>query len=294
MGRQPCCDKVGLKRGPWTIEEDHKLINFILNNGIHCWRMVPKLAGLLRCGKSCRLRWINYLRPDLKRGAFTEMEEDQIIQLHSRLGNRWSKIASHFAGRTDNEIKNHWNTRIKKRLKLLGVDPVTHKPTTTTTTDQKTTDDDDDQTSTLESNSPKESSSVQENTSLEIILESRDDDMEDDHNNTNNVKKDIPRTEDKVEEQVEELISMDDTTDLLKNYELMMCSGANLEFVGGGSWNQESNTSTTVSACSSSFSSSMEEISDPSLQQWFDNVDSILSWDCFNQLEENLFQLGGK
>ncbi|KAL5581291.1 hypothetical protein UlMin_013733 [Ulmus minor] len=128
MGRQPCCDKVGLKRGPWTIEEDHKLINFILNNGIHCWRMVPKLAGLLRCGKSCRLRWINYLRPDLKRGAFTEVEENQIIRLHSCLGNRWSKIASHFPGRTDNEIKNHWNTRIKKRLKLLGVDPLTHKP----------------------------------------------------------------------------------------------------------------------------------------------------------------------
>ncbi|KAG8482937.1 hypothetical protein CXB51_021897 [Gossypium anomalum] len=128
MGRQPCCDKVGLKRGPWTIEEDHKLMNFILNNGIHCWRTVPKLAGLLRCGKSCRLRWINYLRPDLKRGAFTESEEDQIIQLHARLGNRWSKIASHFPGRTDNEIKNHWNTRIKKKLKLLGLDPVTHKP----------------------------------------------------------------------------------------------------------------------------------------------------------------------
>ncbi|KAF5740447.1 hypothetical protein HS088_TW11G00516 [Tripterygium wilfordii] len=128
MGRQPCCDKVGLKRGPWTIEEDHKLVNFILNNGIHCWRAVPKLAGLLRCGKSCRLRWINYLRPDLKRGNFTEAEENQIIQLHSRLGNRWSKIASHFPGRTDNEIKNHWNTRIKKKLNLLGLDPVTHKP----------------------------------------------------------------------------------------------------------------------------------------------------------------------
>ncbi|KAL3501066.1 hypothetical protein ACH5RR_035515 [Cinchona calisaya] len=128
MGRQPCCDKVGLKRGPWTIEEDNKLMNFILNNGIQCWRLVPKLAGLMRCGKSCRLRWINYLRPDLKRGAWTEAEEDMIIELHSRLGNRWSKIAAHFPGRTDNEIKNHWNTKIKKKLKLLGLDPLTHKP----------------------------------------------------------------------------------------------------------------------------------------------------------------------
>ncbi|KAI3467649.1 hypothetical protein Pfo_024312 [Paulownia fortunei] len=128
MGRQPCCETVGLKRGPWTMEEDSKLMNFILNNGIQCWRLVPKLAGLMRCGKSCRLRWINYLRPDLKRGAFTEAEEDMIIELHSRLGNRWSKIAAHFPGRTDNEIKNHWNTRIKKKLKLLGLDPITHKP----------------------------------------------------------------------------------------------------------------------------------------------------------------------
>ncbi|XP_065875565.1 myb-related protein 315-like [Euphorbia lathyris] len=119
MGRKPCCDKVGLKRGSWTIQEDEKLTNFILNNGIKCWRVLPKLAGLARCGKSCRLRWMNYLRPDLKRGALTEAEEDQIIQLHSRLGNRWSQIAAHFPGRTDNEIKNHWNTRIKKKLKLV-------------------------------------------------------------------------------------------------------------------------------------------------------------------------------
>lgn len=136
MGRQPCCDKVGLKKGPWTAEEDKKLINFILNNGQCCWRAVPKLAGLLRCGKSCRLRWTNYLRPDLKRGLLSEYEEKMVIDLHAQLGNRWSKIASHLPGRTDNEIKNHWNTHIKKKLKKMGIDPVTHKPLSTITIDQ--------------------------------------------------------------------------------------------------------------------------------------------------------------
>ncbi|XP_030937787.1 transcription factor MYB20-like [Quercus lobata] len=138
MGRQPCCDKVGLKKGPWTAEEDKKLINFILNNGQCCWRAVPKLAGLLRCGKSCRLRWTNYLRPDLKRGLLSECEEKMVIDLHAQLGNRWSKIASHLPGRTDNEIKNHWNTHIKKKLKKMGIDPLTHKPISTATDEPQT------------------------------------------------------------------------------------------------------------------------------------------------------------
>ncbi|TVU10161.1 hypothetical protein EJB05_43672 [Eragrostis curvula] len=128
MGRQPCCDKLGVKRGPWTAEEDRKLINFILTNGHCCWRAVPKLAGLLRCGKSCRLRWTNYLRPDLKRGLLTDAEEQVVIDLHAKLGNRWSKIAAKLPGRTDNEIKNHWNTHIKKKLIKMGIDPVTHEP----------------------------------------------------------------------------------------------------------------------------------------------------------------------
>jgi len=128
MGRQPCCDKLGVKKGPWTAEEDKKLINFIFTNGQCCWRAVPKLAGLRRCGKSCRLRWTNYLRPDLKRGLLTEAEEQLVIDLHARLGNRWSKIAARLPGRTDNEIKNHWNTHIKKKLLKMGIDPVTHEP----------------------------------------------------------------------------------------------------------------------------------------------------------------------
>ena len=92
MGRQPCCDKLGVKRGPWTAEEDRKLISFILSNGHCCWRAVPKLAGLLRCGKSCRLRWTNYLRPDLKRGLLTDAEEQVVIDLHAKLGNRYACI----------------------------------------------------------------------------------------------------------------------------------------------------------------------------------------------------------
>ncbi|GAA0173591.1 DNA-binding transcription factor [Lithospermum erythrorhizon] len=128
MGRQPCCDKLGVKKGPWTGEEDNKLINFILTNGQCCWRAVPKLAGLRRCGKSCRLRWTNYLRPDLKRGLLSGDEEKLVIDLHASLGNRWSKIAAKLPGRTDNEIKNHWNTHIKKKLVKMGIDPVTHEP----------------------------------------------------------------------------------------------------------------------------------------------------------------------
>lgn len=89
MGRQPCCDKKAVKQGPWTTEEDQKLINFVLGNGkFCCWRMVPKLAGLQRCGKSCRLRWVNYLRPDVKRGLLSDAEEQLVIGLHARLGNR--------------------------------------------------------------------------------------------------------------------------------------------------------------------------------------------------------------
>ncbi|KAJ6869621.1 protein ODORANT1-like [Populus alba x Populus x berolinensis] len=126
MGRQPCCDKLGVKKGPWTAEEDKKLVSFILSHGQCCWRAVPKLAGLRRCGKSCRLRWTNYLRPDLKRGLLNEEEEKLVIDLHARLGNRWSKIAARLPGRTDNEIKNHWNTHIKKKLIKMGIDPVTH------------------------------------------------------------------------------------------------------------------------------------------------------------------------
>ncbi|PKA55717.1 Myb-related protein Zm1 [Apostasia shenzhenica] len=148
-GRAPCCEKVGLKKGSWTPEEDLRLISYIRQHGHGNWRALPKNAGLrsssfslsslslplflpfvngdvnllncvclLRCGKSCRLRWINYLCPNIKRGSFSKEEEDAIIKLHELLGNKWSKIASCLPGRTDNEIKNVWNTRLKKKLEL--------------------------------------------------------------------------------------------------------------------------------------------------------------------------------
>ncbi|XP_059638743.1 transcription factor MYB106-like [Cornus florida] len=127
MGRTPRCDGEGLKRGPWTPEEDEKLSAYIKEYGHGSWRTLPQKAGLQRCGKSCRLRWINYLRPGIKRGKFTLHEEQTIIQLHALLGNRWAVIAMHLPRRTDNEIKNYWNTHIKKRLAKMGIDPVTHR-----------------------------------------------------------------------------------------------------------------------------------------------------------------------
>ncbi|XP_057967930.1 transcription factor MYB36-like [Malania oleifera] len=121
MGRAPCCDKANVKRGPWSPEEDITLKTYIHKHGTGGnWIALPQKAGLKRCGKSCRLRWLNYLRPDIKHGGFTEEEDNIICSLYSNIGSRWSVIASRLPGRTDNDVKNYWNTKLKKKLLAGG------------------------------------------------------------------------------------------------------------------------------------------------------------------------------
>ncbi|KAJ6899273.1 transcription factor MYB62 [Populus alba x Populus x berolinensis] len=116
-----------LRRGPWTLEEDTLLIRYIARNGEGRWNMLAKCAGLKRTGKSCRLRWLNYLKPDVKRGNLTPQEQLLILELHSKWGNRWSKIAQHLPGRTDNEIKNYWRTKVQKEARQLNIEATSTK-----------------------------------------------------------------------------------------------------------------------------------------------------------------------
>lgn len=194
------------------------------------------------------------------------MEDNQIIQLHSRLGNRWSKIASHFPGRTDNEIKNHWNTRIKKKLKVLGIDPVSHNPIEQTEKD----------VSGEENETAQESISlIEQEESMEVKSEDQD-----------QAKSDFAQVKDQKIEQDE--VKTVDETDLLKSYE-MLCGSFDV-----GPWiNQETNTSTSYSSQESNNLSAGEfhSIQEDSLSQWIDSVDSFLPWDSFNNLDEDLFFL---
>ncbi|XP_027334452.1 transcription factor WER-like [Abrus precatorius] len=115
MGRRPCCPKE-INKGAWSREEDETLSKYVAIHGEGKWQKVAQNAGLKRCGKSCRQRWLNYLKPGIKRGDISVDEEDMIIRLHRLLGNRWALIAKRLPGRTDNEIKNYWNTNLSKKL----------------------------------------------------------------------------------------------------------------------------------------------------------------------------------
>ncbi|XP_060192100.1 transcription factor RAX3-like [Lycium barbarum] len=131
MGRAPCCDKANVKRGPWSPEEDSKLKAYIEQHGTGGnWITLPQKVGLKRCGKSCRLRWLNYLRPNIKHGEFTKEEDNIICSLYMSIGSRWSIIAAQLPGRTDNDIKNYWNTRLKKKLLLGNKQRKDHRPRT--------------------------------------------------------------------------------------------------------------------------------------------------------------------
>ncbi|KAF8025750.1 hypothetical protein BT93_F2551 [Corymbia citriodora subsp. variegata] len=118
MDRGPCCAKRGINKGKaWSDDEDRILTDYVALHGEGKWRKVAQnAAGLNRCCKSCRLRWVNYLKPGIKTGAISPDEDDLIIRLHRLLGNRWSLIAARLPGRTGNEIKNHWNTILAKKL----------------------------------------------------------------------------------------------------------------------------------------------------------------------------------
>ncbi|CAK9145379.1 unnamed protein product [Ilex paraguariensis] len=107
--------KPQLTKGLWKPEEDLILKKYVETHGEGNWAAVSHKSGLTRGAKSCRLRWKNYLRPNIKRGSMSEDEKDLIIRLHKLLGNRWSLIAGRLPGRTDNEVKNYWNTHLNKR-----------------------------------------------------------------------------------------------------------------------------------------------------------------------------------
>ncbi|KAL1540083.1 transcription factor DUO1-like [Salvia divinorum] len=109
-----------MKKGPWKFEEDQVLISHVKKYGPRDWSSIRSKGLLRRTGKSCRLRWVNKLRPHLKTGLkFSPEEERTVIDLQAQFGNKWAKIATHLAGRTDNDVKNFWSSRQKRLARIL-------------------------------------------------------------------------------------------------------------------------------------------------------------------------------
>ncbi|KAG4188043.1 hypothetical protein ERO13_A08G138000v2 [Gossypium hirsutum] len=109
-----------IRKGPWKAEEDEVLINHVKKYGPREWSSIRSKGLLQRTGKSCRLRWVNKLRPNLKNGCkFTAEEERVVIELQAQFGNKWAKIATYLPGRTDNDVKNFWSSRQKRLARIL-------------------------------------------------------------------------------------------------------------------------------------------------------------------------------